>query len=115
MPLLTGHNYSSPYMTSTLPVSPQGSSFISECCHNDMTARFQTVSDSDNPLFDLLSSLKSTVGVGACINTSFNLAGEPIVETPTDAIRTFVSSGLDYLCIGSYLVSKSHSDSIFTR
>ena len=102
-------------MTSTLPVLPDGSSLISECCHNDMTARFQTVSDPHNPLFDLLTYLKASCGVGACINTSFNLAGKPIVETPTDAIRTFVSSGLDYLCIGNFLVSKIDSDSVFTH
>ena len=75
-------------------------------CHNDMTARFQTVDHIDNPLYDLLLYLKKITGYGVCINTSFNLAGEPIVETPSDAIRTFVSSGLDYLCIGSFLVSK---------
>ena len=75
-----------------------------------MTARFRQFLIHIT-LFDLLTYLKASCGVGACINT-FNLAGEPIVETPTDAIRTFVSSGLDYLCIGNFLVSKIDSDSV---
>lgn len=95
-----------PYMTSTLPLNQHGRSLIGECSHHDGTARVQTVSSSDSPLYQLLVSLKSKQGIGVCINTSFNLAGEPIVESPADAIRTFVSSGLDHLVIGSYILSK---------
>jgi carbamoyltransferase len=43
------------------------------------------------------------------LNTSFNIQGEPIVNNPNDAIRSFFSSGLDYLIIGNYLVSKKNS------
>jgi carbamoyltransferase len=104
---MSGVLIDTPYMTTTLPVLESAREFMGECCHNDLTARFQTVSDPSNPLYELLSDIKRRTGVGIVINTSFNLAGEPIVETPVDALRTFVSSGLDYLFIGSFMVSKS--------
>lgn len=106
MERISGFNIESPYMTSTFPVKESAIPLISECCHEDLTARIQTVSRQDSPLFKLLSALRELTGVSACINTSFNLAGEPIVERPTDAIRTFVSSGIDLLYIENYLVRK---------
>jgi carbamoyltransferase len=106
MKRLTGFDMESPYMTSTFPVLRSAVTLISECCHEDLTARIQTVSEHDDPLFHLLRSLKELTGIGACINTSFNLAGEPIVENPTDALRTFISSGIDLLYMDNYLVQK---------
>lgn len=106
MKRISGFDLESPYMTSIFPVLTSSKHLISECCHNDGTARFQTVSKPDNPLFDLLRHIKAMTGVGVCINTSFNLAGEPIVEKPVDAIRTFVSCGIDFLYLGDYVVSK---------
>lgn len=107
MTILSGTYYESPYMTSTFPVLPSAKHLISECCHNDYTARYQTVESISNPLRSVLVGIKQKTGVGACINTSFNLAGEPIVEKPVDAIRSFVSSGIDYLCIADFVVKKS--------
>ena len=46
-------------------------------------------------------------GVGACMNTSFNLKGDAIVESPKDAVQTFYTSGLDYLVIGDFVVAKT--------
>ena len=54
----------------------------------------------------MLKEIKKISGFGAVINTSFNLAGEPIVESPEDAIRTFVSSDIDFLIIGNYMLNK---------
>ena len=60
-----------------------------------------------SPLYwDLINEFGKRTGVPVLMNTSFNLRGEAIVNTPTDAIRTFFSSGMDALVIGSYLVEK---------
>ena len=109
MHYLTGLTCESPYMTSTFRIIESHKSSIQACCHEDNSARIQTVGFSQHPLYSILQHIKAKTGIGACVNTSFNLAGEPIVETPVDALRTFVSSGLDYLCIGSYVVSKTAS------
>ena len=76
--------------------------------HEDGTARVQTVDSCKSPHFySLLVSMKDVSQQLPCIlNTSFNLSGEPIVESPSDALRTFVSSDLDFLAIGNYIVSK---------
>lgn len=95
-----------PYMTYTL--EPKNAQLICEAVNVDGTARVQTVAkDHESLVFrTLLEEIKKRQGCGVVLNTSFNLAGEPIVETPTDAIRTFVSSDLDILFIGNYRVTK---------
>ena len=92
------------FMTSALLIESEKEQ-LNEAINIDGTARVQTVKEGDI-LYPLLVELKRKTGYGGVINTSFNLAGEPIVETPEDAIRTFVSSGLDYLVIGDYVVEK---------
>jgi carbamoyltransferase len=54
----------------------------------------------------LIKAFGDITGVYAVMNTSFNLKGDAIVESPKDAIQTFFTSGLDYLVIGSFVVSK---------
>ena len=56
--------------------------------------------------YNLINSFYKITGVPILINTSFNLKGQPIVETPRDALMTFYGSGIDYLVLGSYLISK---------
>jgi len=93
------------FMTSALHIETnQG--LLEEAINVDGTARVQTVQTGDS-LYPLLEAMKKVTGYGGVINTSFNLAGEPIVETPEDALRTFVASGIDVLAIGDYLVDKS--------
>lgn len=76
--------------------------------HADGTGRLQTVRSSDSPLFHkLISAFCDLTGVPLVLNTSFNLNGEPIVESPTDASRTFFSSGLDALAIGPFVLQKA--------
>ena len=73
----------------------------------DRTARPQIVSKIDNPTYhSLISAFEKITGVGALLNTSFNIHGEPIVGTPSDAIDTFLRCGLHHLYIGSWLISK---------
>ncbi len=76
--------------------------------HVDYSARVQTVSRSSNPLYyDMIKIFYEKYGVPVIINTSFNVRGEPIVESPEDAYRCFMRTNMDYLIIGSILVDKT--------
>jgi carbamoyltransferase len=97
----------SPFMTLTANVKPEKRSVIPAVTHTDGSARPQTVEREVNPLYwNLIRQFGKRTGVPVVMNTSFNLRGEPIVSTPTDAIRTFFSSGMDALVIGNYVVEK---------
>jgi len=76
--------------------------------HVDYSARVQTVSRQTNPRFySLLTAFSEKTGCSVLINTSFNVRGEPIVCTPGDAYRCFMSTGMDYLVMGNWLFAKS--------
>jgi carbamoyltransferase len=75
--------------------------------HVDGTARLQTIDQASNPrIFDVLTAFENLTGCPVLLNTSFNVAGEPIVETPEDAIRAFAKMRLDHLVMGNLLVGK---------
>ncbi len=97
----------SPFMALTAQVRPEKRSVIPAVTHVDGSARPQTVEKEVNPLYwRLIDEFGKRTGVPVVMNTSFNLRGEAIVHTPTDAMRTFFSSGMDALVIGSFLVEK---------
>jgi carbamoyltransferase len=97
----------SPFMILTAQVRPEKRGVIPSVTHVDGSARPQTVEKEINPLYwRLLDEFGKRTGVPVIMNTSFNLRGEAIVHTPTDAVRTFFSSGMDALVIGSFLVEK---------
>jgi carbamoyltransferase len=97
----------SPFMILTAQVRPEKRTVIPSVTHVDGSARPQTVEKEINPLYwRLIDEFGKRTGVPVIMNTSFNLRGEAIVHTPTDAIRTFFSSGMDALVIGSFLVEK---------
>jgi carbamoyltransferase len=97
----------SPFMIVTAQVRPEKRSVIPSVTHVDGSARPQTVEKEINPLYwKLIDEFGKRTGVPVIMNTSFNLRGEAIVHTPTDAIRTFFSSGMDALVMGSFLVEK---------
>ncbi len=97
----------SPFMILTAQVRPEKRGVIPSVTHVDGSARPQTVEKEINPLYwRLIDEFGKRTGVPVIMNTSFNLRGEAIVHTPTDAIRTFFSSGMDALVIGSFLVEK---------
>ncbi|HEX3441675.1 MAG TPA: carbamoyltransferase C-terminal domain-containing protein, partial [Pseudolabrys sp.] len=78
--------------------------------HVDGTSRVQTVSAEQNPyLYRILDAFERRTGVPVLINTSFNLRGEPIVSSPSDALKTFFSSGIDVLALEDVLVEKEAS------
>jgi carbamoyltransferase len=97
----------SPFMILTAQVRPEKRAVIPSVTHVDGSARPQTVEKESNPLYwRLIDEFGKRTGIPVIMNTSFNLRGEAIVNTPTDAIRTFFSSGMDALVIGSFVVEK---------
>lgn len=76
--------------------------------HVDFSARIQSVSKKTNPRYwELIDAFKQKTGVGMVVNTSFNVRGEPIVCTPDDAYRCFMSTEMDFLVIGDYVFTKT--------
>jgi carbamoyltransferase len=99
--------FDSPFMILTAQVRPEKRCVIPSVTHVDGSARPQTVEREVNPLYyRLIEEFGKLTGVPVVMNTSFNLRGEAIVHTPTDALRTFFSSGMDALVMGSFLVEK---------
>jgi carbamoyltransferase len=75
--------------------------------HVDYSARVQTVDRRVNPQYhDIIREFETLTGCATIINTSFNVRGEPIVCTPEDAYRCFMRTEMDYLVLGSFLLSK---------
>ena len=75
--------------------------------HVDGTGRLQTVSKKTNLLYyDLINEFYKITGVPVIINTSMNVMGEPIVNTPKEAYQMIKKTDMDYLVLGNYLVSK---------
>jgi len=102
-----GKKTTSPHMTFVFAVREHVRASIVGACHVDGTARVQTVSSQDNPMLAaLLDVFEEQTGIPCLINTSFNVAGEPIVCSPADALRTFLDTEIDYLVLGHLLVSK---------
>ncbi len=95
----------SPYMLLICNVLPELREELAGITHVDGTARVQTVSRSFSPLFHaLLRELGRQTGIPVALNTSFNLRGMPIVETPTDALRCFLATRIDSLIMDRFLV-----------
>lgn len=115
----------SPYMLYTFPVkesrrsavefgetvtqtASKSRSDIPAVTHVDYSARIQTVSKAESPFFyGVLEQFKRISGYSVTVNTSFNVRGEPIVNTAADAYRCFMKSGIDYVVIGNRLFDKS--------
>ena len=79
--------------------------------HVDYSARVQTVTkDTNSRYYDLISKFKEKTGCPLVVNTSFNVRGEPIVNSPTDAFNCFMGTELDYLVIGNCILEKTKQD-----
>ena len=84
--------------------------------HVDYSARVQTVTKETNDrYYDLISKFKKKTGCPIIVNTSFNVRGEPIVNTPTDAFNCFMGTELDYLVIGDCILDKSKQDPLLKK
>ena len=99
--------YPARFMLLVEPVRPEARSVLPATTHVDNSARLQTVVQSASPLYhDLISRVGKATGVPVVMNTSFNLRGEPIVNTPAEAISTFARSGLDALVMDQLILYK---------
>lgn len=95
----------SPYMLLVAKVTKPN--LIPAVTHVDGTGRLQTVSKNTNPLYyDLINEFFKLTGVPVVINTSMNVKGEPIVNTPEQAYNMLIKTDMDYLVMGNYLISK---------
>ncbi|HEC69006.1 MAG TPA: carbamoyltransferase [Candidatus Omnitrophica bacterium] len=100
-------SHPAPFMTIAFRVNPSWQERIAEVVHVDGTCRPQVVEREINPKFyRVIENFYHKTGVPVVINTSLNRRGEPIVCSPKDALEMFKGSGLKYLAIGDFLVSK---------
>jgi carbamoyltransferase len=97
----------SPYMLFVHDVAPEWRDRLCAVTHVDGTARIQTVDAADNPLMaELLAAFERRSGIPVVVNTSFNTAGRPMVDSPRDALELFGSAPIDALAIGEFLVRR---------
>ena len=100
-------HYPARYMLYVVPVKPAQRGTLPAITHVDGTGRLQTVFREWNPrYYDLIESFGQATGVPVVLNTSFNLKGEPIVNTPANAFQTFWKSEMDTLVLENFLVDK---------
>jgi carbamoyltransferase len=96
----------SPYMLFVAQVRADRRT-IPAVTHVDGSARLQTIVRDDHALFyDLIIEFEKLTGCAVVINTSFNVRGEPIVCTPSDAIKCFLRTDMDYLILGNFILDK---------
>jgi carbamoyltransferase len=99
-----------PFMIFVLNVRKQFRELLGAITHVDGTARVQTVSRQTNPKYwTLINEFQKLTGVPILLNTSFNNNSEPIVDSVEDAIVCYLTTGLHYLVVGDYLVSKKET------
>jgi carbamoyltransferase len=96
-----------PFMLFVFNVQPDKAERIPAVRHVDGTARVQTLNRAQHPLYyDLIAAFERRTGVPVLVNTSFNTRGEPMVNSPRDALESFWTSPLDALVIGPFLIRK---------
>lgn len=99
--------YANKHMTCAFRMRPEHHDHLPSAIHVDGTARPQFVEESDNPaLFRLLTHLRALSGYGVVLNTSFNMHGRTMVESPEHALNDFVDTGLNFMVIEGYLVER---------
>ncbi len=97
----------SPYMLLVADTLPEKRAVIPAVTHVDGSARIQTIRRDQNPrYYDLLKRFEEKTGCPVIINTSFNVRGEPIVESPADALNCFLHTHMDYLVLGNRVIGK---------
>jgi carbamoyltransferase len=101
-------DYPSPYMILVYDVLPDKRDQVPAITHVDGTGRVQSVSKEHNPkYYALIEEFERHTGVPMVLNTSFNIRGKPIVHTPEDAIECFMTTGMDALFLGDYVLIKN--------
>jgi carbamoyltransferase len=103
-----GRHYPARFMLYVVDVRDDKRDILPAITHVDGTGRLQTVQKEQSPrYYRLIETFGEATGVPVVLNTSFNLRGEPIVNTPAEAFHTFTQSGMDVLALGDYVVEKS--------
>lgn len=98
----------SAYMLRVVPARSSRREQIAATVHVDGSCRVQTVSPDDNPgFYQVIRAFERITGVPVVLNTSFNVAGKPIVETPLDAVRCFNETAIDVLALGPFILTKT--------
>lgn len=101
------YGYLTDFMLAVFPVKKSQKKKIPAVTHVDGSGRVQTVTKVQNPrYYNLIKQFGDKTDVYVLLNTSFNLKGEPIVNSPKDALRTFKASGLDILALEQYVILK---------
>lgn len=101
------HGPIAPFMTKALSTTPVGQRDLAAAMHIDGTARAQTVTQDANPLYyALIKEFGQRTGVYGLLNTSFNLKGQPIVNSPQDALSMFQQTEMDELILGDFIVQR---------
>jgi carbamoyltransferase len=102
----------SPYMLLVDHIQP-GKEVLPAVTHVDGSARIQTINREQNPkYYDLIKTFANATGVPVVINTSFNVRGEPIVCTPEDALRCFMTTNMDVLVLDNYILYKEDNKNL---
>lgn len=100
--------YPNPHMTCAFPMEQEHQAALPGAAHIDGTSRVQFVGPDDNELlYDILLRMRVATGYGVILNTSFNIHGKSIVESPEDAIEDFMAAGMDFLMIEGILVRRA--------
>lgn len=96
----------SPFMMHVVKIRPEWRARLPAIAHVDGTGRLQSIERETNPLyFDLIEAFGRLSGIPIVLNTSFN-ENEPIVDTPDQALRCFLRTGLDAICLGQFVMAK---------
>jgi carbamoyltransferase len=104
---LDGASPDSPFMLRICKFKEDKRALVPGVVHVDATGRFQTLTkEANGRVYELVRRFYDKTGVPIILNTSFNIAGEPIVETPRDALNTMLRTGIDYCVLGDHLVGK---------
>jgi carbamoyltransferase len=100
-----------PFMLLVLPIREDKRDVIPAVTHVDGTGRLQSVTSEGNPRFSaVIEAFRARTGVPVVLNTSYNLRGEPIVNTPEEAVEDYLKTGMDALVIGPYVLEKDPAD-----
>ena len=100
-------NHFSPFMIFCFKIKEEKKDKLAAIVHKDNTCRIQTVNEDNGLYYKLIRQFNGITGVPCILNTSFNLKGEPIVETPEQAVVDFLKTEIDALVIGNFIVEKS--------
>lgn len=107
--LVPEKNHYSPFMNFVFQVKSGKKEDISAIVHADGTCRVQTVNEENSRYYRLIKRFYEITGIPCILNTSFNVAGEPIVEKPNQAVEDFLNTSIDYLVIEGYLIAKTNN------